>query len=124
MMGMGKVLLSGLLFAAAGAFAAQAAELEAAVYRPAQGLTHSFGSKLAVGYFLQKDGACALNIFLTENTGDATAPSASRLQVKVAPGESVKLNSAEGKSLEIKCGAEGATLEVKGGSFQNQFALR
>ena len=63
----GKVLLSGLLFAAAGAFTAQAAESDAAVYRPTQGLNHRFGSKLAVGYFLQKDGACALSIFLTEN---------------------------------------------------------
>jgi hypothetical protein len=120
----GKVLLSGVLFVVAGTFAAQAADSVAAVYRPAQGLTHRFGSKLAVGYFLQKDGGCALSVFLTENTEDSTPPSASRLQVKVAAGESVKLNSVEGKSLEIKCGAEGATLEVKGGTTQNLYASR
>ncbi len=120
----GKVLLSGLLLAAAGAFTAQAAESDVAVYRPAQGLNHRFGSKLAVGYFLQKDGACAVSIFLTENVDEGTPPSASRLQVKVAPGDNVKLNSVEGKSLEIKCGAEGATLEVKGGTVQNQYASR
>ena len=121
----GKVLLSGLLFAAVGAFTAQAAESDAAVYRPTQGLNHRFGSKLAVGYFLQKDGACALSIFLTENADEGTAPpSASRLQVKVAPGEDIKLNSVEGKSLEFKCGAGAATLEVKGGTVQNQYASR
>ena len=120
----GKVLLSSLLFAAAGAFTAQAAESDAAVYRPAQGLNHRFGSKLAVGYFLQKDGACALSIFLTENAEEGTPPSASRLLVKVAPGENVKLNSVEGKSLEIKCGAAGATLEVRSSTVQNQYAAR
>ena len=121
----GKVLLGGLLFAVAGAFTAQAAESVAAIYRQAQGLNHRFGSKLAVGYFLQKDGACALSIFLTENVDEGTPPpSASRLQVKVAPGENFKLNSVEGKSLEIKCGAGGATLEVKGGTVQSQYASR
>ena len=121
----GKVLLSGLLFAAVGAFTAEAGEHDAAVYRPTQGLNHRFGSKLAVGYFLQKDGACALSIFLTENADEGMAPPpASRLQVKVAPGEDVKLNSVEGKSLELKCGAGAATLEVKGGTVQNQYASR
>ena len=78
-----------------------------------------------MGYFLRKDGACALNIFLTENADEGkAAPSASRLQVKVAPGENVKLNSVEGRSVEFKCGAGAATLEVKRGTVQNQYASR
>ncbi len=107
----GKVLVSVLLFAGAGGIAAEAAGSEAAIYHPAQGLSYRFGSKLAAGFFLQRDGACALSIFLAENAKEDMPPS--RLQVKVAPGDNVKLNSTEGAVLEIKCGAQGATMEVK-----------
>jgi hypothetical protein len=46
------------------------------------------------------------------------------LQVKVTPGDSVKLNSAEGQALEIKCGDGGTALEVKGGSIPARYASR
>ncbi len=120
----GKVLLAGLIFAAAGIIDAQAAETKPSVYRPVQGLSYRFGSKLAVGYFTQSDGACALNIFLAENSGEDAGPSASHLQFKVTPGELVKLASAEGEALEIKCGAQAATLEVKGGSIPARYVSR
>ena len=123
-MRVGRILLSALLIAAAGALAAQAAEGGVAEYLPVQGLNHRFGSKLAVGYFLQKDGACALNIFLTENADAGIAPSAARLRVTVAPGENIQLNSDEGSSLEMKCGPGGATLEVKSVTGQKKLASR
>lgn len=107
--------------AGASVVTAGAAEGNSRVYRPIDGLSYNFGSKLAVGYFLQRDGACALNLFLAENTGDDTGPSAARLQVKVAPQESVKINSAEGHGLEIKCGDGAATLEVTDGSIPARY---
>jgi hypothetical protein len=119
-----KILLSALLFASAGAVNAGATDINSRVYRPIEDLSYNFGSKLAVGYFLQKDGACALNLFLAENTGDDTGPSAARLQFKVAPAETIKINSVEGQALEIKCGDAGATLEVRGGSIPARYVSR
>ncbi len=92
------------------------------VYRRTEGLSYNFGSKLAVGYFTQKDGACALSFFLADNTGPDGGPSAARLQFKVVPGESVQINSVEGQAHEIKCGDGGATLEVRGGSVPARYA--
>jgi hypothetical protein len=119
-----KILTAGVILAGAGSIYANAVQANSGVYEPVQGLSYRFGSKLAVGYFSQKEGACALNIFVAENTGDDAGPSASRLQFKVMPGENVKLNSAEGESLEMKCGAQAATLEVKGGSFPARYVSR
>ncbi len=120
----GKMLLAGVIFASAGLLSARADESNLSVYRPVQGLSYSFGSKLAVGYFTQKDGACALNIFLAESTGNDEGPSASHLQFNVTPGENVKLNSVEGRAIEMKCGAQAATLEVKGGSSPARYVSR
>ncbi len=122
MTGFTKLLLGALVLAGAGSMSAQAAEVS--VYHPAQGLSYRFGSKSAVGYFLQQEGSCALSIFVSENAEDNVPPSAARLQFTVAPGSKVKLNSAEGKGLEIKCGAEGATLEVTGGNGRRQVVSR
>ena len=78
----------------------------------------------SAGYFLQKDAACSMNLFLTEYNEDGASPAASRLQVKVAGGETVRLNSAGGDALEVKCGAGGATLEVRSAARPGQYATR
>jgi hypothetical protein len=124
MTGSRKVLGGALLFAGAALLSSPAAASEVAMYQPAQGLSHVFGSKHAVGYFLQKDGACALNVFLAENTGEEAGPAASWLKMKVLPGEGLKLTSAEGQTIEIKCGANASTLEVKAGSVSSKYVSR
>jgi hypothetical protein len=121
---LGKVLAAGLIVSGAGLFSANAAEKKLAVYRPVQGLSYKFGSKIAVGYYTQQDGVCALNMFLAEGAGDDAGPSAARVQFKVAPGDNVKLFSTEGEALEIKCGADAASLEVMGGSSPARYASR
>jgi len=115
MTGSTNVLGGALLLAGAALLASPAAAEEVAMYRPAQGVSHYFGSKHVVGYFLEANGACAVNLFLAENTVEA-APSASRVQFKVLPGENIKLTSAEGQAIEMKCGANASTLEVKAGN--------
>jgi hypothetical protein len=120
----GRLALAGLASLAATTFSAGAAERNPSIYRPAQAVTLSFGSKIAAGYFLEKEGVCAVSVFVAENTGDSSGPSASRLQVKVAPGENVRLNSVEGQAVEFKCGAGAATLEVKGGAAPSHFVSR
>jgi hypothetical protein len=94
------------------------------IYRPAQGLSYPLGSKLAVGYFLQNDGVCTVNLFVAENTGDNTGPAASRLRFKLPPAEHFILDSVEGQALELKCGADAATLEVERGSAPAKFVSR
>ncbi len=119
-----KELAGALLFAGAALLSTGAAAGDAGLYRPAQGLSHVFGSKHAVGYFLQRNGACAVNLFLAENTGEDAGPSASRLQLTVMPGDNVKLSSAEGQTIEMKCGDGAATLEVKAGSVSTRYVSR
>ena len=119
-----KVLGGALLFAGAALLSLPAAAEEAVMYQPAQGLSHLFGSKHAVGYFLQKDGACLVNLFVVENMGEEAGPSASRVQLKVLPGEDLKLTSAEGQTIQFKCGANASTLEVKAGKALGKFVSR
>jgi hypothetical protein len=124
MTGSRKVLGGALLFAGAALLNSPAAAAEVAMYQPAQGLSHVFGSKHAVGYFLQKDGACALDVFVTENAGEETGPSASRLKMKMLPGEGLELTSAEGQTIEIKCGANASTVEVRAGTALTKYVSR
>jgi hypothetical protein len=105
-------------------FSAQAEASETGIYRPVQSISYTYGSKIAVGYFLQKDGACMISLFLTENTGDDTSPAPSRLQLKLAPAGSLVLNSGQGHVLELMCGAGAATLEVKPISVPARFVSR
>ena len=119
-----KGLAGALLFAGAAFLSNGAAAGDADLYRPAQGLSHFFGSKHAVGYFLQKNGACAVNLFLAENAGEDAGPSASRLELTVMPGDNVKLSSVEGQTIEMKCGDGAATLEVKAGSVSSRYVSR
>lgn len=124
MTGSRKMLGGAFLFAGAALLSSPVAAADVASYQPAQGLSHVFGSKHAVGYFLQKDGACALNVFVAENSGEEAGTSASWLKVKVLPGEGLKLTSVEGQTIEIKCGANASTLEVKAESVSSKYVSR
>jgi hypothetical protein len=93
----------------------------AATYKPAQAISHYFGSKHAVGYFQQKDGQCAMTILISEDTDGRTSPSATRLRMNVKPGEKVELQSIETQTLEVSCGTDAATVEVRSGSFQSTY---
>src|SRR5690606_6253267 len=83
-------------------------------YRPVQSITQAFGSKVASGYFLSRDGACALTLMVGERR-DPEAPhalTAARLRVTLQPGEGLGLDSEEGPSLSVACGPDGKTLTV------------
>ena len=118
------ILLSAPGLTAAGISQARAADTNAHVYPPLGGFSYSFGSKVAVGYFMQKDQACALNLFLAENAEDGDGPFAARLQMKVGPEETIELGAPEGQTLDIKCGDGAATLAVTGGSVTARYAKR
>jgi hypothetical protein len=89
------------------------------VYKPAQGVIETFGSKHAVGYFAQKDGACAMTLFIAETNDEGNrVPTASRLRVNVKPGDKTELGAVEGQSLEITCGTDAASIEISHGTFK------
>jgi hypothetical protein len=105
-------------------FSSQAESSETGIYRPVQSISYTYGSKIAVGYFQQKEGTCAISLFLSENTGDDTISTPSRLRLKLAPAGNLALNSGQGQALELMCGAEAATLEVKPVTVPARFVSR
>lgn len=95
-------------------------------YRPVQSITQEFGSKVASGYFLSRDGACAVTLMVGERN-DPEAPhalTAARLRVTLQPGQVVGLDSDEGRSLSLACGAGGKTLTVDSGGRETVAARR
>jgi hypothetical protein len=82
-------------------------------YTAHQAISHSFGSKHAIGYFAAQNGACALTLYLTEAEDGHIAPSAARVTFTVKPGDSAQLSSVEGRGLEVTCGKDAAAMDVR-----------
>lgn len=82
---------------------------------PSQGFSTVFGSKLIVAYFEQRNGSCTLTLMLTENTGPDHQQyfSAARLRFSVDPGKSMRIDSAEGQSLNVICNESAETVTVQ-----------
>jgi hypothetical protein len=77
-----------------------------------QAISYSFGSKRAVGYFAAHEGTCSLSMFLADVSEDVP-PSATRVSMKVKPGDSAQLASVEGQGLEVTCGVGAASVDVR-----------
>jgi hypothetical protein len=73
-----------------------------------------FGSKSMNGYFVRESAACAVTLMIGEKSDPdhllLTTPTRVRLVLK--PGETTGLDSQEGRSLNITCGADAWTLQV------------
>jgi hypothetical protein len=101
------------------------AVVEPAVYKPIQAISHYFGSKHAVGYYQAQGGVCAMTVFIAEDTGGlTTTPSATRMKFTVKPGDKAELGSVEAQTLEITCGADAQTVEVRTGGFPAAYVTR
>jgi hypothetical protein len=97
------------------------AERQAAgdAYKPAQAIVETLGSKQAIGYYAQNDGACAVTLFIGEAASDeGRIPTAARLRVNVKAGDKAELATAEGQSVEISCTANAAAVEVRREGFK------
>lgn len=95
-------------------------------YRPVQSIAQEFGSKVASGYFLSRDGACAVTLMVGERN-DPEAPhalTAARLRLTLEPGEAFGLDSDEGRALSLVCGAGGKTLTIDSGARETVEARR
>jgi hypothetical protein len=95
------------------------------VYKPAQGIIETFGSKHAIGYFARQDGACAMTLFLAEATSDGErVPTAARVRLNVKAGDKAELGAVEGQSLELACGADAASVEIRHGNFKAAYVTQ
>jgi hypothetical protein len=87
-----------------------------ALYSPMQSISYTFGSKIASGYFLQRNSVCLVTLMIAEKTDpDLPSPTAARVRVMLDPGQVAGLDSEEGRSLSFTCGLDAATLVVSYG---------
>jgi hypothetical protein len=87
-----------------------------ALYLPIQSISYTFGSKIACGYFVQRNSVCVVTLMISEKTDpDLSSPTATRVRVMLDPGQVAGLDSEEGRSLSFTCGQDAATLVVSYG---------
>ena len=121
-MPLAKVHVSCIAALAAGLFAsativAAAAPPQAggrAEFAPIQSISYVFGSKSMSGYFVRESAACAVILMIDEKRDPdhllPTTPTRVRLVLK--PGQTAGLDSQEGRSLNITCGADARSLLI------------
>ena len=110
---LGAVMIAGV--AAVAAVASNAAPAgDQATYKPMQSISHDLGSKSAIGYFLRESGECRIVLMIAEKADPEAGPvpSAARLRLALRPGQGAGLDSADGRSIDLACGDEAATLTV------------
>ena len=85
-----------------------------AEFAPIQSISYVFGSKSMSGYFVRESAACAVTLMISEKSDPdhllLTTPTRVRLVLK--PGETAGLDSPEGRSLNMTCGADARTLLI------------
>ena len=87
-----------------------------ALYLPIQSISYTFGSKIASGYFLQRNSVCLVTLMIAEKIDPGLpSPTAARVRVMLDPGQVAGLDSEEGRSLSLTCGEDAATLVVSYG---------
>jgi len=116
------VAFSGLLIASVAGVATVASSASTALpgqttYLPMQAISHDLGSKAAIGYFVQDAGACEVVMMIGEKNDAETASttSAARLRLALLPGQRAGVDSEEGRSIDLTCGAGASTLIVRNG---------
>jgi hypothetical protein len=121
----GGALAAGVAVAAIAATNASKDALNEATYAPMQSISYLVGSKSAIGYFVQEQGACHVVLMVAENIDldQATPPSAARLRLALRPGQGAGLDSDEGRSIDLTCGSGAATLTVREGRSEDLAVL-
>jgi hypothetical protein len=93
-----------------------------AQFAPIQSISYVFGSKSMSGYFVRESGGCAVILMISEKSDpDRLLPTtATRVRLALKPGQTAGLDSQEGRSLNITCGADARTLLVGAGERSAQ----
>ncbi len=114
-----------LLASAPGATGGSPSSLQShAEYKPVQSISYEFGSKSMSGYFIREDSACLVMLMIAEkgNPEMSLAPSPTRVRLALNPGQIAGLDSEEGRSLNLTCGADAAKLIVDTGDTRKLIA--
>ena len=107
-------------FAAAGALALSLASLPAHSDELAQNLgpvgpnepiLTTVGSKRVIAFYVPGNGHCGINVVVWERS-DASGDSAARVRVNLSPRQTVHIDSAENKSINLQCGESAETLAL------------
>jgi hypothetical protein len=74
-----------------------------ALYLPIQSISYAFGSKIASGYFVQRNSVCLVTLMIAEKTDpDLPSPTAARVRVMLDPGQVAGVDSAEGRTKDSR----------------------
>lgn len=91
-----------------------ASELHSVVLKPAKGQSFEVGANKAVGYFLAKDGKCAVTLMVAPaGEKDDVKGAGTRVSFDVEPGATGAFEASEGQALQFACEAGAKTLTVK-----------
>ncbi len=95
-------------------------------YAPIQSISYEFGSKSMSGYFVQQAATCVVTLMISEKSDpEASLPqSPTRVRLVLQPGQIAGLDSEEGRSLNVTCGAGATTLLVDVGERDRLVALQ
>ena len=82
---------------------------------PLKGISFDVGTKHAVSYFIGENGRCAVTLVVADNpsTENELPAAGARFMVTVDGGKSVRLDTAQGKSLEFACEKAAASMTVR-----------
>ena len=89
-------------------------DLGKVVLAPASGKSFVVGTEKTVGYFLAKDGQCALTLMVAPiGDFDSVKGAGARVQFAVAPGQTSVFESSEGGALQFTCEAGAKSMTVQ-----------
>lgn len=97
-----------------------------AVHDPNQSISYEFGSKLASGYFVRESATCVIFLMVADRYDPEAPlpPAAARIRLALRPGQIIGLDSEEGRSLNLTCGADATALLVDTGERDRLAALQ
>jgi len=97
-------------------------DVDGARYVPIQSISYEFGSKSMSGYFVQQSTTCVVTIMISDKGNPGASPA--RVRLALVPGQIAGLDSEEGRSLNVTCGAGAQTLLVDVGARDKLVALQ
>ena len=97
-------------------FTASTEAAMSARYGVLQNFSHEFGSKFASGYFVREVDRCLITFKIAIRATDSqSVETVAHIRLDLNPGQVLGLDSEEGQSLNLTCGANAAALTVASG---------
>ncbi len=83
--------------------------------RPLAGLSMKAGLKRVIGYYAANDGACDLTLFVSDTVidGGPVYTDPARFVTKIAGGQTARVDTANGPSVELKCAIGAASMDAR-----------